>query len=130
MGSKMDKLSGAIREHGGPDEIAALDAVKVRDSWSSCNPDGVKSMFNEAGGGDPLKFDDFYPLLKEALEDILSQCRDGGLDKDDVESAFKDLNEDGSGAIDADGFMMFVYVVGMMAAANEVDRIAKAAGLE
>merc|ERR1711918_199217 len=94
-----DALAAAVdgTSNSGDEGKAAMDALKESFSFVESEEFGEKigEQFTEAGGGEALNFEQFYPLIVEA---------------------FSDIDEEGSGKIELGEFTKFAYLVVLAAA--------------
>merc|ERR1712080_17808 len=119
MGKGLEAMADAITASG-PEGAAAVEELKKQFEFVESEEfkDEMKNKYNEAGGGEPLAFEQFYPLIKEAASEFGEK-----LGEDEARDAFKDLDADGSGTMDPDEFGIFVILVVMMAAGRPWKRL-------
>merc|ERR1711998_795007 len=94
-----DALAAAVDgiSNSGDEGKAAMDALKESFSFVESEEFGEKigEQFTEAGGGEALNFEQFYPLIVEASSEFGEK-----ISEDDAKEAFSDIDEDGSGKIE------------------------------
>merc|ERR1711871_140225 len=107
VGKALEQMSSALEASGdeGKEIVASLKAQFSFVESEEFEAE-AKKKFNEGNNGEPLNFEQFFPIIKEASKDFGEK-----ISEEEAKEAFKDIDEDGSGTIGMEEFGKFVILV-------------------
>merc|ERR1711907_885000 len=107
LGEALEAAAEGI-SNSGDEGKAAMDALKEGFSFVETEEFGeeVGKKFAEAGGGEALNFEQFYPLIVEASSEFGEK-----------------ISEDGAGKIELEEFTKFAYLVVLAAAMKAIEEV-------